>query len=317
LSSIHESGRRPLFPRGPGVGLRFFVLAVIAGGLLFADLRGAPQLVQVRAWLSWALAPVVALSTSPHYFHDLDEQFQSHEALLSQNQALKKELFDLRARQLRYQALEAENNRLRSLLASSAALKQRVLVGEVLETSQDPYQQQMLINRGSDSSVYRGQSVVDAWGVMGQVTRVAPTSSTVLLITDPDSGLPVEINRTGLQTIAVGRGIGRALVLPYLPGNADVRVGDVLVTSGLGGRFPPGYPVGTIQSLRHPPGESFMEAIARPAAHLDRGRQVLLVWNPNHGKLKPLSDSDATANPSAPAAKPTPNLPTGKPSKRP
>lgn len=309
MSSINESGRRPLFPRGPGAGLRFFLLAFIAGGLLFADLRGAPQLAKARAWLSLALSPLVTLATSPHYFRDLDEQFRSHEQLIDENRKLKRALFDLRTRQLRFQALEAENRRLRTLLASAATLKQRVLIGEVLEASQGPYQQQILINRGSESGVYQGQVVVDAWGVMGQVTRVAPTTSTVLLITDPDSGLPVEINRTGLQTIAVGRGVGRALVLPYLPGNADVRVGDVLVTSGLDGRFPPGYPVGTIQSLRHPPGESFMEAIARPAAHLDRGRQVLLVWNPNHGKLKPLSDDEATAQQTTPAASPAKQLP--------
>ena len=114
---------------------------------------------------------------------------------------------------------------------------------------------------------------------MGQVIRVNPATAVALLITDPNHGLPVEINRTGLRTFALGRGDGQSLSLPYLPGNADVQVGDTLVSSALGGRFPAGYPVGKIQEIKHEPGESFMEAIALPAARLNQGRQALLVWS--------------------------------------
>src|SRR5690606_32431932 len=116
------------------------------------------------------------------------------------------------------------------------------------------------------------------YGVLGQIIDVNPRSSVALLITDANHGIPVEINRTGLQTIALGRGDGQSLSLPFLPGNADIRVGDLIVSSALGGRFPAGFPVAEISELRHQPGEHFTEAIAQPAAHLNQGRQVLLVW---------------------------------------
>jgi len=172
-----------------------------------------------------------------------------------------------------------ENHRLRELLASSGQLEERVLIAEVLSASQDPYRQQIVLNKGARDGVYKGQALVDAQGVLGQVISVNPTSSVALLLTDPNHGIPVEINRTGLQTIALGRGDGQSLSLPYLPGTADVKVGDLLVSSPLGGRFPAGYPVGQITELQHDAGEHFMEALAMPAARLNRGRQALLVWS--------------------------------------
>jgi rod shape-determining protein MreC len=186
-------------------------------------------------------------------------------------------------------------------------LQSRVLIAEIMSISQDPYRHQIVLNRGARDGVYKGQALVDASGIMGQVVQVDPETSVALLITDPDHGIPVEVNRTGLQTIALGRGDGDALSLPYLPGNADVKVGDLLVSSSLGGRFPAGYPVAKVDSLRHPAGENFMEAIAYPTAKLNQGRQALLVWSE-----QPLAPARAPA-PAAVQAVQTPPKPVAAP----
>lgn len=271
--------RRPLFRRGPGVGLRFSLLASIAVALLIADLHGWAWLSGVRRSTNWALQPVLWLSTLPTTIDAFGTQLQSHEHLIAENQELRARVLELSAKALKVDALQTENERLRRLLASASTLQERVLIAEVLRVSQDPYRQQLLINKGIRDGVYQGQAVIDAWGVLGEVVTVNHDTATVLLVTDPEHGLPVEINRTGLQTIALGRGDGQTLSLPYLPSNVDARAGDLLVTSGLGGRFPSGYPVGSITTIRRPAGESFVEAIAEPSAHLNHDRQVLLVWS--------------------------------------
>lgn len=255
------------------------VALMVVSALFYFDLGGAAHLERARGWVAWALSPVVWVSDLPHSIEVIGENLRSRRALLEENASLKRRQLELDVRLQRMQALEAENHRIRSLLASSTAIKQRVLIAEILQTSQDPYRHQILIDKGSANGVYVGQALVDAGGVLGQVVRVRPHTAVALLITDPRSGVPVEINRTGLHTVALGRGDGSTLSLPFLPNNADVHVGDLLVSSGLGGRFPAGYPVGRVVQLRHPAGESFMEAVAQPAAHVGRGREVLLVWN--------------------------------------
>lgn len=259
--------------------MRFAILLAIVGGLMYADLRGTPQLQATRQWLAWALQPITWASSLPQTLKDIGDNLASREALEHENAALKRHQLVLSGQLLKMQALEAENQRIRALLSSSTVIDHRVLIAEILQTSQDPYRHQILINKGKRDGVYQGQALVDAYGVLGQVIRVHANSAVALLITDPDSGIPVEINRTGLQTVALGRGDGQMLSLPFLPDNADIRVGDLLVTSGLGGRYPAGYPVGRVRELKHPAGDSFMEAIAEPSAHLNRSRQVLLVWN--------------------------------------
>ena len=260
------------------LGLKLVFFVTLSIGLMVIENRGT-QLEPVRQGLSWALTPVMWLAASPANVSNSVDYFHSRETLRTDNQELRERLLQQDARLLRLASLEAENVRIRELLASSSALEDRVLIAEILATSQDPYRHQIVLNKGARDGVYRGQAVLDAYGIMGQVVQVNPGSSVALLISDPDHGIPVEINRTGLQTIALGRGDGHGLSLPYLPGNADVKVGDLLVSSGLGGRFPAGYPVGEIHELRHAGGESFMEAIAYPKAQLNQGRQALLVWS--------------------------------------
>lgn len=278
-TTLSDSSRNSLSPRGPGLGVKLTFFVALSILLMVAENRGSQQLEPARQWLSWALTPIMWLAASPAEMADGVDHFRSRESLLRDNRDLHERLLKQDARLLRLESLEAENIRIRELLASSSSLEDRVLIAEILATSQDPYRHQIVLNKGGRDGVYRGQALVDAEGIMGQVVQVNPGSAVALLITDPDHGIPVEINRTGLQTIALGRGDGHSLSLPYLPGNADVKVGDLLVTSGLGGRFPAGYPVGTIHELKHAGGESFMEAIAYPKAKLNQGRQALLVWS--------------------------------------
>lgn len=278
MSTLTASTRRPLFPRGPGLGLKALALCLLALGAILVDAR-SQALAPVRHGLDWLLRPVTWAAGLPSLMAGTAEHLQTRESLVEENAVLRDNQLLLQARLQRLEALEQENQRLRELLASSGQLSGRVLIAEVLSASQDPYRQQIVLNRGARDQVYKGQALVDAHGVLGQVVSVGAATSVALLVTDPNHGIPVEINRTGLQTIALGRGDGSSLVLPYLPGTADVKVGDVLVSSPLGGRFPAGYPVGSIVELQHEPGEHFMEALAAPSARLNRSRQVLLVWS--------------------------------------
>ena len=292
MSTLSASTRRPLFPRGPGLGLKALVLCLLALGAILTDAR-TRALAPVRDGLTWVLQPVLWVAGLPSAVAGTAEHLQTRESLVEENAILRENNLELEARLQKVAALEMENLRLRELLDSAGQLTERRMIAEILSASQDPYREQILLNKGANDGVYKGQALVDAQGVLGQVMSVSPGSSVALLLTDPNHGIPVEINRTGLQTIALGRGDGQNLSLPYLPGTADVKVGDLLVSSPLGGRFPAGYPVGAITELRHEPGEHFMEALATPAARLNRGRQALLVWS-------------ESASAEAPVAPPTP-----------
>ena len=270
---------RPLFARGAGVGFRTFVLAIAALSIWFSDQRGVPALQDVRGALAAVLQPLYSISASPVSLSAASDQFRSNHVLMEQNRMLRETQLQLNAKLLTFEALQAENRRIRQLVSSASSLHERVTIAEVIAVNQDPYRHQITLDKGGNDGVYQGQALVDAFGVMGQVIRVNPSTSTALLITDAGHGVPVEINRTGLQTIARGGGDGRVLSLPFLPGNADVQVGDLLVTSGLGGRFPPGYPVGVVFDVKRGTAVHFMQATASPTAKLYQGRQALLVWS--------------------------------------
>lgn len=251
------------------------VLSVV---LMLADHRHH-QMERVRALLSNVTAPLHFLASTPILAGEwLTQQFGSRELLLEENASLRRQNLRLMAQQQKLLSLESENMRLRDLLDSSFKVGERVLIAELLAVDLDPYRQQVVIDKGSVSGVYNGQAVLDANAVMGQVVNVNPLSSTVLLITDASHALPVEINRNGLRTVAMGTGRTNELELPHLPNNADIQEGDLLVTSGLGGLFPAGYPVGQVISVQPETGRPFLRVQARPSAHLERVREVLLVW---------------------------------------
>jgi rod shape-determining protein MreC len=311
---LYDDGYRPpLFPRGPGLGLRAFALMFCAFALMLSDYRG-DGLTRLRGYVGTVLTPVIWITSLPSTLFSASGSFDTRGALERQNEEYRRSQFILEARLQKLSALEAENQRIRELLSSTSQLQERVLIAEIIDVSQDPYRHQITLNKGEHHGVYRGQALVDAHGVMGQVVAVMPRTSKALQITDPDHGIPVEINRTGLQTVAVGRGDGRGLRLPFLPSNVDIHVGDLLVSSALGGRFPAGYPVGKVYEVNHVAGEQFMEAYAHPSAQLNQGRQALLVWSSEAG-LDPEAGDPATpaGPPPAPVAPPPAPAPPAAP----
>ncbi|MGD8309155.1 MAG: rod shape-determining protein MreC [Chromatiales bacterium] len=294
-----------MFAQGPSQAARVVVAAVVSLALMVADHR-YDHMETVRSALSVVTYPLHLLAESPVTLTRwVDETFSTRRELYRDNQRLHEQNLKLQGRLQKLAALESENMRLRSLLESSFKVGDRVLVAELLAVDLDPYKQHVLINRGSTSGVYEGQPVLDADAVMGQVTHVSPFTSTVVLITDTSHALPVQVNRNGLRTIAVGTGRVNALELPHLPNNADIREDDLLVTSGLGGRFPPGYPVARVVSVEREPGRPFAQVLATPSAHLDRTREALLVWT-LEPRLGPGGDaaSDAHAADAAEARPP-------------
>ena len=255
------------------------VLAVIFSlTLMVIDHRFA-HLQQLRQTLAFITYPLHYLADLPVTFsHWLGDITASRSQLLEQNEALHRDNLKLHARLQKFATLEAENQRLRDLLDASYKIGDRVLIAELSAVDLDPYRQQVVINKGSNSGVTIGQAVLDADAVMGQVVQLTPFSATVLLITDSAHAVPVRVARNGLRTIAVGTGKINELTLPYLPTNSDIQVGDQLLTSGLGGKFPPGYPVARITRVNRSPDNAFAQITAEPTAHLDRSREVLLVW---------------------------------------
>lgn len=239
-----------------------------------------PQLQQVRAALTVLVSPLRFIAELPVTVSlNAQDWFMTRHQLQDENTTLHQHNLQLQAKLQKYTALQAENQRLRELLDSSTTLlNERMLLAQLSAIDLDPHRQQVLINKGTQNGVFVGQAVLDAAAVMGQVSQVTPFSATVLLITDADHAFPVQVVRNGLRTLAVGTGRIDALELPYLPDHTDIRVGDQLVTSGLGGTFPAGYPVATITRIDRQPNQMFAYIEARPLAYLDRSREVLLVW---------------------------------------
>lgn len=199
-------------------------------------------------------------------------------SLQGENEHLRSENTQLQARALRFEALETENERLRQLLDSSASRREDVAVAEILTVDSNPAQQQVVINKGSRSHLYVGQPIADAHGLLGQIIQVSPFTSTALLVSDERHAVAVEINRTGLRALAVGAGESNELMLSYVPTNADLKVGDLVTTSGLDNRFPPGYPVGAVSEISAVPGDQFARIMVQPSARIGHTREVLIVW---------------------------------------
>jgi len=171
-----------------------------------------------------------------------------------------------------------------------------VLIAELLAVDMQPFRHQVTINKGKREGAFDGQPIVDANGIMGQIIHVGPFSSIVLLITDPTHALPVQINRNGLRAIAVGTGQNSSLQLEHLPNNADIRQGDLIVSSGLGSRFPSGYPVGTVSKISLDPAEPFAKVVVTPSARLEQSREVLMVWPHDYSKIS-IENSNYAINP--------------------
>ncbi len=270
----------PGFSRsGFSMGARFLLLAIVCVALMLLDRRDQ-HLGRVRQALSVVVYPVRVVVDLPFStWATLSDTFAEREVMIAENQQFRRDRLETESRLQRLAALEAENARLRELLDSTARIGSRALVAEILAVDLDPYRQRFDLNRGLVDGVYVGQALIDAQGVVGQVVRVGPLTSEAVLITDADHAVPVSVNRNGVRTIAVGTGDSSRLRLPYLTNNADVMVGDLLISSGLGGVFPAGYPVGRVLDVQRRPDQAFAEILAEPVSSLDRDREVLLVWN--------------------------------------
>lgn len=268
---------KTLFAEEPDSPYRLLAALVLAIVCVFTDVR-SDWLAPVRSTLALATEPVVAAVDFPRRaVLAVGDWFTTRNTLAADNARLRQENLVLQRHVQRLAALTAENVRLRELLNSSALLDSRVQVAEIIAFDPDPSRSEVIINKGRDEGVYVGQPILDASGVLGQVIAAGRGQSRVILISDRRHGLPVEVSRNGVRAIAQGTGSAGELQLQYLPVTVDVRVGDLLVTSGLGGVFPRGYPAGRVASIERDPGATFMTVAALPAAALAQSRHVLLV----------------------------------------
>lgn len=236
--------------------------------------------VSIRAALSLPLAPLQYVVSWPANFIDnVKSIITTHDDLVSENLNLKAEQLLLRSQLQRLMAIETENNYLKALFQSSKQVKGKTLIAELLAVDIEPFSHQVVLNKGTRDEVYIGQPVLDATGVMGQVISAGPITSRVLLINDPRSGVAVQDVRNGMRAVAVGDNYSGKLRLMYVPNTADINVDDIFLTSGLGDRYPEGYPVGKVISVKKDPAKQFADIYLEPSAHLDSSRQVLLIWN--------------------------------------
>ena len=253
------------------------VVALIAADLRFNALQGT------RSIIEFAAAPVYWVADIPSRVDDWNEtHLVSRSELQDENARLRRESLVLEGRSLQMASLQAENVRLRALLNSTAMLRDDVLVAELIGVSPDPVRHQLVLNKGENDGVFLGQPLIDADGLMGQIVDVSPINSRALLITDATHSIPVQVNRSGVRAIAEGTGSLGQLEIHHVSATTDIREGDLLVSSGLGGRLPVGYPVGVVSSVERDPGEPFARVLATPSAALDRSRHVLLVFTPNN-----------------------------------
>ncbi len=266
-NSFHKSSDWP----------RFIIVCFTAIVLMVLD-TSTQWLQTPRNVMSVVVSPIQYLASIPTKVGRLITNTLSAEPDIKvAYENLRNEYFQLKSEALLLRTLQEENTGLRLLLDASSRLTEKITLAELVNVSIDPYNHSILIGRGLRHSVYAGQAVIDDQGVVGQVTEVMPFNSSVLLITDPSHALPVKVKRTGLRTIVYGTGNLSLLRIPFLNQNSDIRKGDELLSSGLGGRFPNGYPVATITDVEVVKDQAFLEITAKPIARLDRSNHVLLL----------------------------------------
>lgn len=258
--------------------LRTVLYSLIALGLIYVDKR-YDHLGKIRQYLSIVAYPIQVAVASPFQgWAWFRESVTTRDTLRADKTRLEQDLRVAQFRLQRYEALESENIRLRALRDNTAGVAARFVVGRIVQVDLDAFRERVLVDKGVRDGVFIGQAVLDAGGVFGQVTRVGQLTSEVILVSDSTHAIPVQVNRNGLRTIAVGTGDSSVMKLPYLSTSTDIVKGDLLVTSGLGGGFPPGYPVGVVTEVKRDPAQSLADVSVKPSAALDRGRELLFVW---------------------------------------
>ncbi len=257
---------------------RLVLLSALSVALMMLDHRGH-HLEKIRAGLNTLAYPIQLIAAAPAYVvGGLADFFTTRRTLRVDNEKLLVERQALLARLQQFEALEQENQRLRQMLVSAVQVADKAIAAELVEVSAEPFTRKVVVAKGAKDGVYVGQSVIDAHGIMGQVTQVAGNVSRVTFITDAGHAIPVLNNRSGLRALVFGTGNPDTVKVPYLTANADIQEGDLLVSSGMGGTFPPGYPVARVTKIVNDPNEAFLFITAKPAAQLNHGKQVLLIW---------------------------------------
>lgn len=328
-----SSDNRPILGRGPSLGVRFSFFFLLSVALMAFD-RRTDYLETARDWLSTALNPFYSVVQAPiDWWNWASGSVANRAALQDENERLKRDVRNLRVRLLQYDALSEENRRLRAIRSAAQGITGRTLIAEIMQVSLDPFRHRVRINQGSQNGVFKGQPVLDAFGIVGQVARVDRYGAEVILISDPEHATPVQINRNGVRSIAEGTGDMRKLSVSSLTVEADIKVDDLLVSSGLDEIFPRGYPVARVTKVERNPAAAFAIVEAKPLAQLDRAREVMLLWFERPGaeagaaqpvqaggkpSNNPAAGTRATAGegrvpPTAPAPAAAPNRPAPTP----
>jgi len=264
--------------RAPSILTRLVLLTILSVALMIFDHRGH-HLEKIRAGLMVVAYPIQFIASLPSRVGGgIADFFTTRGTLREDNEKLLTERQMLLSKLQQFDALDAENNRLRNLLGSAARVTDKALAADLAEVSAEPFTRKVVVTKGSQDGVYPGQPVIDAHGIMGQVTQVAARVCRVTLITDSGHAIPVLDNRSGLRALVFGTGDPDALKVPYLTASTDIKEGDLLVSSGMGGTFPAGYPVAQVVKIVNDPNESFLDITVKPAAQLNHGKQVLLIW---------------------------------------
>jgi len=268
----------PIFKHGPSPQHRLLLVLFCSGLLIFFD-HAIGSFETSRGYLQSLVSPLQYLATAPKKMMSwTGENLSSRSKLIEENQQYKIEKLLLKEQLMKLETLEKENNRLRLLLSSPLRQKTKKMVAEVISVDSDPYTHQIVINRGANDGVYEGQPVIDDQGIVGQVQNVGTISSRVILITDVTHAVPVRINRNGVRLIASGMGQVDKLTHNFVPHSYDVEVGDKLVTSGLGGKYPEGYPISEVLHVNKDETRAFSQIYSKPVAKIDRLRYLLLLW---------------------------------------
>jgi len=257
--------------RAPSNLTRFVLLALLSVSLMLLDARGH-HLQKIRAGLTVLFRPIQMVAAIPIRVGSAVIDFiHGDETLRAEAERLRSEQPILLARLQKFEAIEAENAHLRQLLGTSALVAERAVASE-------PFRRTVVIAKGVKDGLYLGQPVIDAYGIRGQVSEIGVLQSTAILITDPGHAIPVQVNRNGLRAIAFGTGAPDTVSIRYLTASSDIKPGDLLVSSGIGGGFPFGYPVAKVKKIVNDPNESFLDITATPVAQLSHNKEVLLIW---------------------------------------
>lgn len=267
-----------VFARGPSLLSRLIIVLLFSVGAMIVDTK-VENISTLRTYLTSLVSPLQYIADLPGELLDWSaSRFTSRQSLLEENSQLISEITLMNEKLQRFVVLQQENKNLRNLLDAPVRDDMHRMIAELMAVDNNPYSHQIVINKGTIHDVFEGQSVLDDTGIVGQVIEVGTTNSRVLLISDITHAIPVRISRNNVRVVASGNGSLRELSLEHVAHSADMQVGDLLVSSGLGNVFPEGYPVGTINSIVRDESKPFASVTASPSAQLDRLKYLLLLW---------------------------------------